>query len=176
MNKKFTIGQMFVFLLAFLTGNIVEAQLLQRDPPGHPEHWKGRAEPEKKYSITNEKWIVDFAFTNVSQQTDQLMTSNDYFMYRVTAVRIDDKGAQIGLVKNRIFSQFPMQPRYTQADPGKIVWTVCDIRAWLVINQPGWYKIQVGRMLNMKDADDNAVGEPVKNLIKVPPFKIFVAR
>jgi hypothetical protein len=163
-----------VFVFAFFSGFYCRGQLVEITT--NPDHWKAHAEAEKRYSLATKKWIAAFKFTNVSEKRDRLMTSNGALMYRVTAFMLNEAGERSGEVKTRTFSAFPLHNRYTYAEPGGVIWTECNIREWLVIEKPGWYEVHVGHLLGMKDAGDNAVGLPVKNFIKVLPFKIEVVR
>ena len=164
----------FLFAIFFVVASRAQISL---DLPLNPDGWKAKIVAEKKYSLKAKEWIVDFQFTNVSGKKDQILTANGALMYRVKAFLINDAGTRIGEVKTRTYTHFPMhRTTHGHAEPGGVIWTVCDIREWLVIDKPGWYEVQADRLLSMKDANDNAFGLPVEKVMKAAPFKIEVVR
>ena len=164
---------MFVLLSVF----VYRSQSNDLNPPANPDHWKINVEAEKKYSLESKKWNVAFKFTNVSGKKDRLMTGNGSLMYRVKAFMLNEAGERIGEVKTRTFSAYALSSvGHGHAEPGGVIWTECDIRLWLAIDKPGHYEIHADRLLSMEDAGDNAVGLPMKNVMKIAPFKIEVVR
>jgi len=175
MNYSTTMFRIIGFASVLLSGFTSRAQI--PDTTTNPDHWKATVVAEKKYSLRNKEWNVDFKLTNVTGVKDHLMISNGFFMYRVKAFTLNEAGVRIGEVKTRTFSAFALSSHsHAYAEPGETIWTLCEIREWLVIENPGWYEIHADRLLSIKDANDNAVGLPVEKVIKGEPFKIEVVR